>query len=98
MALLCCVAVLAALAACGPSGTNGSPVASLANGEEYHIDIAFADDGTFTAEERAAFSDAAARWSEVIVGDVPDVTLPALPANSCGYGEPALASTRVDTS
>ena len=40
----------------------------------FNIDVRFT--GTFTASQQAAFTAAAARWEEVIVGDVPDVFVP----------------------
>lgn len=40
----------------------------------FNIDVRFT--GTFTASQQAAFTAAAARWEEIIVGDVPDVFVP----------------------
>ncbi|WP_198000954.1 Calx-beta domain-containing protein [Gimesia fumaroli] len=39
---------------------------------EYSIDVVFTD-SSLTASQRAIFQQAAARWSEIILGDVPDV-------------------------
>lgn len=38
---------------------------------EFKIDVVFPDN-TLTASQKAVFLDAAARWSEIIVGDLPD--------------------------
>jgi Ca2+-binding RTX toxin-like protein len=40
----------------------------------FNIDIRFT--GQFTASQQAAFTAAAARWEQIIVGDVPDVFVP----------------------
>ena len=42
----------------------------------FNIDVRFT--GTFTASQQAAFTAAAARWEEIIVGDVPDVFVPGI--------------------
>ncbi len=39
----------------------------------FTIDLAFT--GTFTAAQTAAFQNAAARWAEIIIGDLPDVDI-----------------------
>lgn len=39
---------------------------------EFHIEVEFPDD-TLSPEQQAVFLTAAARWSEIILGDVPDV-------------------------
>jgi hypothetical protein len=43
---------------------------------------------TMTATQRAAFDSAAAKWSRVITGDVPDLAY-ALGSGSCGTGSPS---------
>lgn len=40
----------------------------------FQIDVIFPDD-SFSVEERVYFLEAAARWSEIIVGDLPDMSL-----------------------
>jgi hypothetical protein len=58
----------------------------------FDIDIVFFDE-SFTATQRAAFVDAAARWEQLVVGDLEDVAID-IPANgSCGLGEPAVSGT-----
>jgi hypothetical protein len=42
------------------------------SGSAFDVEVVFPDT-TLTAAQRAAFADAAARWAQVIVGDVPDV-------------------------
>jgi Ca2+-binding RTX toxin-like protein len=42
----------------------------------FNIDIRFT--GQFTATQQAAFTAAAARWEQIIVGDVPDVFVPGI--------------------
>ena len=42
----------------------------------FNIDVRFT--GTFTASQQAAFTAAAARWEQIIVGDVPDVFVPGI--------------------
>ncbi len=42
-----------------------------------------------SASQRAAFENAAARWSTVITGDLPDASGP-IPAASCGPGSPSM--------
>ncbi len=57
--------------------------------------------GTMTDEQLAAFTAAAARWQEVITGDVPDHTS-TLPANGCqpqdiGYVDDLVIFARIDS-
>ncbi|MGF1482060.1 MAG: pre-peptidase C-terminal domain-containing protein [Cyanophyceae cyanobacterium] len=42
---------------------------------EFDIDIVFTDDN-LTDDQQAVFTDAANRWEEIIIGDVPDVIVP----------------------
>ena len=42
----------------------------------FNIDVRFT--GTFTASQQALFTAAAARWEQIIVGDVPDVFVPGI--------------------
>jgi hypothetical protein len=57
-----------------PSGyTQTTPgPAGLSSGSGFKINVNFPDN-TLTAAEKTAFTDAAARWAQLIVGDVPDV-------------------------
>ena len=59
---------------------------------DFELEFVFFDH-LYTPSQMAAFETAAARWSEVVIGDLEDLTV-ALPANaSCGQGEPAYAGT-----
>lgn len=62
----------------------------------FRIDLLFADPAAFDSVEKQAFEDAAARWSEVITGDLQDTTLPAMDADFCAAMEPAVPSMPVD--
>ncbi len=48
----------------------------------YQLEVRYVT--AMTASQQAAFDDAAARWSEIIVGDLPDTPLTL--ANACGSG------------
>jgi hypothetical protein len=61
---------------------------------EFDIDLRFYDD-TFTPSQRAAFDIAAARWEQIVVGDLEDVPLDRGPGQSCGLDEPGI-DTLVD--
>jgi hypothetical protein len=60
----------------------------------FNIDVRFSDSGvTITPTQRQAFADAAARWSDIIVGDLPSQAL-AIAAGQCvGADHPALSET-----
>jgi chitodextrinase len=77
-------------------GATAAVSALAAGSAPFRIDLVYADPSAFSASEVQVFQDAATRWSQVIVGDLTDVNLPALAPNACGVGMPALASTRVD--
>lgn len=62
---------------------------------EFDIEVVFLDGSAPTAEQQAVFELAAARWSQVIVGDLPDVTSD-VDANSCGTAHPAFQDLEVD--
>ena len=47
--------------------------AGVSSGSSFKIDVVFPDN-SLTAAQRAAFADAAARWSQIIVGDIPEVS------------------------
>jgi hypothetical protein len=57
-----------------PSGyTETTPgPAGLSSGSGFKVSVHFPD-GTLTAAQKTAFTDAATRWAQLIVGDVPDV-------------------------
>lgn len=67
------------------TGCTGSPGA-------YSINICFAT--PMSASQRAAFIDAAARWSAIVTADLPDLEVD-LPAPRCGGPLPPIAS-RID--
>jgi hypothetical protein len=51
-----------------------SPGASgITTGSAFKIDVAFPD-SSITPSQRAAFTEAANRWSQIIVGDLPDIS------------------------
>jgi hypothetical protein len=52
----------------------------------FEITLVFS--GSITDPQKAVFESAAARWAELIVGDVPDSSL-TKSANACGAGDPA---------
>ena len=55
-----------------PSDTDGGNEES-----EFNIEVIFTDD-SLTASQQAVFDDDAARWEEIITGDLPDVVFPDL--------------------
>lgn len=78
--------LLMTLGGCGPKDTGASK----------RFDITFKYLSTLTASQQTAFENAAARWSELITGDLPDVMIPDVPAGGCGANSPALANQRID--
>lgn len=67
--------------------TLGDPVAP------FDLELVFIDNGT--ASQDQAFLDAAARWGEIIVSDVPDYDLggQTIPSNACIDGMPSISDT-----
>ncbi len=53
--------------------TNGDGSAGPPKPSEFQIDLDF--QGTWTASQRAALQAAADRWEQIIIGDLPDVTV-----------------------
>ena len=78
--------LLLALGGCGPKDTGASK----------RFDINFRYLSTLTASQQTAFENAAARWSELITGDLPDVMSGDIPAGGCGTNSPALPNQRID--
>jgi hypothetical protein len=76
------------------TGITDNPVTFTATGREFvfHIDVRFYDGTSPNAAQQQAFDDAAARWEELIIGDLEDTPVN-LPADFCGGGEPALNET-----
>ncbi len=59
----------------GTPGNDATATVSVMVGpSEYDIEIVFIDN-SLTASQQAVFTTAAQRWSEIIVGDVPDVVV-----------------------
>ncbi|HEX8201047.1 MAG TPA: leishmanolysin-related zinc metalloendopeptidase, partial [Isosphaeraceae bacterium] len=62
----------------GLTGVTGTAAPSTTNtvqvpASQYQIQVRFTD-ASLTANQRAVFTSAAARWSQIIIGDVPDVS------------------------
>lgn len=62
----------------------------------FDITIRYYGDPVPTPAQRAVFEAAAARWAEVVVGDLPDVSFGAPPEGTCRSGAPSLAGEVVD--
>lgn len=73
------------------TGLNGSPVTFTVTGStivsNFQIELVYLDPPT--PSQQAAFDQAAARWSQVVTGDLSNVTIN-VAANDCGVNEPAL--------
>lgn len=71
------------------SGFTGNPVTFTATGvtSSYDIEVRFLT--TPTAAQQQAFANAAARWEQLIFGDVADVSVN-IAADACTTGQPAL--------
>lgn len=76
------------------TGLNGSPVTfsvtASTNTSNFQIELIYLD--APTAAQQAAFDQAAARWSQVVIGDLSNVVVN-VPANDCMVNEPALNRT-----
>lgn len=62
---------------------------------EFDIEVVFFGDTLPTATQEDIFQQAAARWSQVIVGDLPDGTYD-LAASECSAGHPAMPDLAID--
>ena len=60
-----------------------------------NYDIQFVFGPNITNSQKQVFINAANRWEQVIVGDLPTVTVNK-PTNACGQGEPAFSGTLTD--
>lgn len=69
-----------------------SPVVFTADAEPYTIVIRYFGSSAPSASQQAAFDAAAARWEQLIVGDLQDVTVNR-PADECVDGVPAISET-----
>lgn len=78
--------LLLALGGCG----------SKDDGASKRFDIKFRYLSTLTASQQTAFDNAAARWSDIITGDLPDVMSGDVAAGACGANSPALPNQRID--
>jgi len=74
------------------TGLTGSPVTFTANAStvisNFTIQLDYLQ--TPTVAQKAAFDDAAARWSRVVTGELSDVQVNTAANKSCRLGEPAL--------
>lgn len=80
-------------------GISGNPVVFVATGlpgagPGYEISVQYLT--CVTPVQEAAFANAAARWGAVITGDLADLTVPSIPAGSCGSNSPALVNRAID--
>jgi hypothetical protein len=79
------------------TGLTGSPVIFTANAatvvSNFNIQLQYLQ--APTVAQKAAFDDAAARWSRVVTGDLTDVIVNKA-ANACGVGDPAMTNQTVD--
>ena len=66
-----------------PSGSGGGD-------GSYDVQLRYST--TVTDRQRQAFETAAARWSSLVVGDLPDVNL-SVPSGVCGSSQPGFAQT-----
>lgn len=76
--------------------TRSVDVDAPAPADTFTIDVDFVNRSSFTSAERAAFEQAAARWSQVITGGLADDVIPSMPADYCGLNEPSFPQTPVD--
>lgn len=76
----------------GTSSVSSSLVVtpSAPSADEYAVDVRL--NGTMTPSQTAAFTDAAARWAEVIRTGLPSVTVN-VAAGACGSGGPAFSGS-----
>ena len=80
------------------AGVANNPVTFTAAGCEgsgsgYEITLCY--NSTLTASQRTVFQNAAARWSQVITGDLPGVS-GSIPSGACSTGSPGLNMTMDD--
>jgi hypothetical protein len=80
-------------------GISGNPVVFVATGlpgagPGYEISVQYLT--CVTPAQEAAFASAVARWGAVITGDLADLTVPNIPAGSCGSNAPALVNRTID--
>ena len=74
-----------------PATFNASGVTTA-----FNIQLVYVPGTTPTAAQRAAFDSAAARWSRVIIGDLPDLNNFSVPANACGVPEITAQTQNID--
>jgi hypothetical protein len=72
----------------GNASTASAALSFTSAGSEFDIVVEFYD-ATFTASQRAAFTEAATVWSSLVVGDVAD-TFVDLAADACGIPHPSV--------
>ena len=76
----------ATLVATGTAVTFTATAVSVAS--SFRVDLMFLSEGA--AQQRSAFETAAARWSDILVGDLPDLPVSS-PAGSCFDTQPAVS-------
>ncbi len=81
------------------SGVSGNPVSFVASGiaapgPGYQVHVQFLS--CMTPTQEAAFANAAARWSQVITGDVADLLIGNIGAGACGSNSPAIVNRTID--
>jgi hypothetical protein len=84
-----------AVATVAREAVTGSPVTFTATGGPSLFNLELQYISSLTSSQRAAFDRAAARWQELIIGDVDDST-GSIPAASCGDNSPALMDKFID--
>ena len=75
---------------------EGNPVTIRATGSPSQFNVALEFLSPISDAHQSAFYRAATRWSELIVGDVPDIVLRDVPADTCGPGSPAITERGFD--
>jgi hypothetical protein len=84
-----------AVATVAREGVMGSPVSFTATGGPSQFNVELQYISSLAPSQQAAFDRAAARWQELIIGDVED-SRGSIPAASCGDNSPALTDQFID--
>lgn len=80
----------------GYDQVQGNPITIRATGRPSQFTVALEYLTPISEAHQSAFQNAAARWSQLIVGDVPDIVLRDVPAETCGPGSPAITERGFD--
>lgn len=75
------------------SGIPGNPVTFTVTGATaaFQVEVRFLT--SMSAPRQAVFANAAARWQQLIFGDLPDIQVSGVPAAQCGPNSPAMNET-----